>query len=306
MKHTIEMKVNGETWAVEVDPGEVLLDVLREKIGVKSPKIGCERGDCGSCTVLYDGKTIRACLMLAVEADGHEITTLEGIGHDGLTTLQERWSRCLVPVRILCPGSGALGPRTAGTEPAPDGRAGQGGHLRQPVPLHRVRPDRRRSAGSGPHRARGCEVDHDADTYVGRADEANAKTRLKVVGKGTPRIDGLDKLTGAAEYVDDMDFGPGLLHAAVVESPHGYAQDPRDRLLQGRGAARRRQGGHRQGLPVHLRDVHEGPLRLRPGRGPLRRRAGGGGHRPGPPHRQEGGRAGRGGVRGARRRCSIR
>jgi len=90
MKHTIEITVNGEAWTVEVAPGEVLLDVLREKIGAKSPKIGCERGDCGSCTVLYDGKTIRSCLTLAVEADGHEITTLEGIAHDGLTTLQEK------------------------------------------------------------------------------------------------------------------------------------------------------------------------------------------------------------------------
>ena len=93
MKHTIELKVNGETWAVDVAPGEVLLDVLREKVGTKSPKIGCERGDCGSCTVLYDGLSIRACLALAVEADGHEITTLEGIGHDGLTTLQEKMVR---------------------------------------------------------------------------------------------------------------------------------------------------------------------------------------------------------------------
>lgn len=90
MKHTIELKVNGEVWEVDVAPGEVLLDVLREKVGTKSPKIGCERGDCGSCTVLYDGKSIRSCLVLAVEGEGHEIVTLEGIGHDGLTVLQEK------------------------------------------------------------------------------------------------------------------------------------------------------------------------------------------------------------------------
>jgi carbon-monoxide dehydrogenase small subunit len=90
MKHTIELNVNGEVWAVDVAPGEVLLDVLREKVGTKSPKIGCERGDCGSCTVLYDGKSIRACLVLAVEAERHEIVTLEGLGHDGLTVLQEK------------------------------------------------------------------------------------------------------------------------------------------------------------------------------------------------------------------------
>ena len=90
MKHTIEIEVNGEAWSLDVAPGETLLEVLREKAGVKSPKIGCERGDCGSCTVVYDGKTVRSCLMLAVEADGHQITTLEGLGADGLTVLQEK------------------------------------------------------------------------------------------------------------------------------------------------------------------------------------------------------------------------
>ena len=59
----IDVTVNGEVWNLEVEPAEVLLDVLREKAGVKSPKIGCERGDCGSCTVLYDGHTIRSCLV---------------------------------------------------------------------------------------------------------------------------------------------------------------------------------------------------------------------------------------------------
>lgn len=89
MRHEIVITINGEARPLEVRPSDVLLDVLRTRVGVKSPKIGCERGDCGSCTVLLDGKTVRSCLMLAVEADGHEITTLEGIEHDGLTSLQE-------------------------------------------------------------------------------------------------------------------------------------------------------------------------------------------------------------------------
>jgi carbon-monoxide dehydrogenase small subunit len=56
---------------------------------VKSPKIGCERGDCGACTVLLDGKTVRSCLILAVEADGREVVTVEGLGKDGPTALQK-------------------------------------------------------------------------------------------------------------------------------------------------------------------------------------------------------------------------
>ncbi len=66
----------------------MLLEVLRSRVGVKSPKIGCERGDCGTCTVLLDGRTVRSCLVLAVEADGHAIVTVEGISHQGLTELQ--------------------------------------------------------------------------------------------------------------------------------------------------------------------------------------------------------------------------
>ncbi|HPF98493.1 MAG TPA: (2Fe-2S)-binding protein [Kiritimatiellia bacterium] len=88
MKKTISITLNGERRSIDVSPSDILLDVLREKLGIKSPKIGCERGDCGVCTILYDGKTVRSCLILAIEADGHEITTVEGLGRDGLTPLQ--------------------------------------------------------------------------------------------------------------------------------------------------------------------------------------------------------------------------
>lgn len=87
--HAIVTELNGEKRSLEVLPREVLLDVLRTRLGVKSPKAGCEVGDCGACTVLLDGKTVRSCLVLAVEVDGHEVTTLEGIEHDGLTAVQE-------------------------------------------------------------------------------------------------------------------------------------------------------------------------------------------------------------------------
>jgi len=76
--HRITFGLNGEKVSLEVEPSDVLLDVLRGKLGIKSPKVGCDRGDCGTCTVLMNGKTIRSCLALAVEADGTEIVTLEG------------------------------------------------------------------------------------------------------------------------------------------------------------------------------------------------------------------------------------
>ncbi len=85
----LTFKLNGELRQVDVEPSDLLLEVLRDKLGSKSPKIGCERGDCGACTILLDGKSVRSCLILAVEADGHEIVTIEGLSKEGLTALQE-------------------------------------------------------------------------------------------------------------------------------------------------------------------------------------------------------------------------
>ncbi len=89
MKKDVRIRVNGEWREVDVTPAETLLDVLRERLGLKSPKVGCERGECGTCTVLLDGRPVRSCLILAVEADGREVVTVEGLARDGLTPLQQ-------------------------------------------------------------------------------------------------------------------------------------------------------------------------------------------------------------------------
>ena len=89
MMKKISINLNGEIRYVYVEPNDVLLDVLRDKLGIKSPKSGCERGDCGACAVLIEGKSVRSCLVLAIEVDGQEITTIEGLSKDGLTPLQE-------------------------------------------------------------------------------------------------------------------------------------------------------------------------------------------------------------------------
>jgi carbon-monoxide dehydrogenase small subunit len=89
MQKRITLKLNRQARSIDVEPNDILLDVLREKLGVKSPKIGCERGECGACTVLLNGKTVRSCLILAIEVDGQEITTVEGLSRDGLTPLAQ-------------------------------------------------------------------------------------------------------------------------------------------------------------------------------------------------------------------------
>jgi aerobic carbon-monoxide dehydrogenase small subunit len=89
MNKEINFILNGERVNLEVAPHEILLEVLREKLGVKSPKCGCNKGDCGTCTVIINNKTVRSCLLLAVEVDNQEVITLEGLMESGLTLLQE-------------------------------------------------------------------------------------------------------------------------------------------------------------------------------------------------------------------------
>ena len=76
----MNLNVNGRTHEIESPPLTTLLDVLREELGVHSPKAGCEQGGCGACTVLVDGEPRRSCLLPVAALDGAEITTVEGLG----------------------------------------------------------------------------------------------------------------------------------------------------------------------------------------------------------------------------------
>lgn len=80
---TIRLTVNGVTHHVVVEPRRLLADVLREDLGLTGTNIGCEHGVCGSCTVLVDGQSVRSCLMFAVQANGHEVVTVEGLSRAG-------------------------------------------------------------------------------------------------------------------------------------------------------------------------------------------------------------------------------
>jgi len=88
---TIAVTVNGSRYEQEVGTRVTLADFLRHGLGLTGTHVGCEHGVCGACTVLFDERSVRSCLMLAVQADGHEITTVEGIapGPGALHPLQE-------------------------------------------------------------------------------------------------------------------------------------------------------------------------------------------------------------------------
>jgi len=89
-KRTVRMKVNGVTHESDVEPRTTLVDFLRGPLALTGTHVGCEHGVCGACTILVDGRTARSCLMLAVQADGAEITTVEGLATpEGLHPIQQ-------------------------------------------------------------------------------------------------------------------------------------------------------------------------------------------------------------------------
>jgi aerobic carbon-monoxide dehydrogenase small subunit len=90
----ISMRVNGEDVALRVEARKTLVDFLRDDLGLTGSHVGCEHGVCGACTVLFDGAVVRGCLLLAVQCDGGDVQTIEGLSDSGaITDLQEAFQR---------------------------------------------------------------------------------------------------------------------------------------------------------------------------------------------------------------------
>ena len=93
MKHKIVLNVNGETQSAEVEPRTLLVYFLRNQLGLKSPHIGCDTSNCGACTVLMNGRAVKSCTVLALQAQGAEIVTVEGLSKGGeLHPLQQAFT----------------------------------------------------------------------------------------------------------------------------------------------------------------------------------------------------------------------
>jgi len=86
------LTVNGDPYELELDPRELLVYVLRDRLGLTGTVVGCDTSSCGACTVLLDGESVKSCTLLGVQADGREITTIEGLADNGtLSALQESY-----------------------------------------------------------------------------------------------------------------------------------------------------------------------------------------------------------------------
>ncbi len=91
--HTVSVSVNGEVYDREVEARKLLVHFIRDDLDLTGTHVGCDTGNCGACTVLLNGSTVKSCMLLAIQADGAEITTVEGLAPDGeLTPLQRAFS----------------------------------------------------------------------------------------------------------------------------------------------------------------------------------------------------------------------
>ena len=106
MKRKISLTINGKLQTNEVEPRLLLIHYLREAVGLTGPHIGCETSTCGACTVMLDGKAIKSCTMFAVQADGRQVLTIEGLAANGhLDPVQEAfWNEHALQCGFCTPG----------------------------------------------------------------------------------------------------------------------------------------------------------------------------------------------------------
>ncbi len=157
-KRKIALTVNGTRYEEEVEVRLTLADFLRHQLGLTGTHLGCEHGVCGACTILVDGLSVRSCLMLAVQANGHDLLTVEGIAPNAteLHPLQEAFrDNHGLQCGFCTPGMLTTLHRIPARQSRSD-RAGRAHRdLRQSVPLHRLSGHRQRRARRGETAAHG-------------------------------------------------------------------------------------------------------------------------------------------------------
>ena len=124
MKRAVTLRINGERYDVLIEPATTLLEAVRDEAGLTGAKEGCGTGDCGACSMIVDGRLVTSCLMLALEAEGADITTIEGLARDGmLHPLQQAFiDRGAVQCGYCIPGMIMAGKALLDSNPSPSER----------------------------------------------------------------------------------------------------------------------------------------------------------------------------------------
>jgi carbon-monoxide dehydrogenase large subunit len=214
----MELSVNGRRREVDVEPRTLLSDALRDHCGLTGTHVGCEHGVCGACTVLVDGQPVRSCLMLAVQAQEHEITTVEGLaGPEGLSPLQESLREEHGLQCGFCT-PGILTTLTAHLAEHPDASEDElrhvlSGNLCRCTGYQNIVAAALRTVEAG-------RTPAPADPPG--APEAEHQEPSGALGAAITRREDHRLLTGTATFTDDIPLS-GALHAHFVRSPHAHA-----------------------------------------------------------------------------------
>ena len=218
---SITLTLNGRTRTLQVEDRWTLVEALRDHAGLTGTKIGCDRGECGACTVLIDGKPMYSCSQLAVWAHGRAVQTVEGLLND---PLQQAFVAHDAPQCGFCTSGQLMSAKAllnATPHPtAEQARAAMIGNLcRCSGYNHYV--DAVVSAGNPADVARGFQPRDRGPERT--APQASTIASLTTVGHATPRIDAVERTTGKATYTGDVTL-PGMLYARVLRSPHPHAR----------------------------------------------------------------------------------
>ena len=210
----ITVTVNGQLHAGEVEPRQLLVHFLRDTLGLTGTHVGCDTSNCGACTVHLDGDAVKSCTVLAVQADGAEVTTIEGMGREGdLHPLQEAfWEHHGLQCGYCTPGMIMAGADLLAKNPNPseeEVREALAGNLCRCTGYHNI------------VKAVLCRRGPGGEAVSVTEEQANGTG--KWVGQALRRKEDPRMITGRGRYVDDMVL-PGMLYMAVVRSPEAHAR----------------------------------------------------------------------------------
>ena len=224
----VTLNVNGVEHHLDVEPRLLLVHAIRDNLGLTGTHVGCDTSNCGACTIHMDGRPVKSCTVLAVQADGAALTTIEGMASENeLHPLQEAfWNDHGLQCGYCTPGHDHGRGRAAGREPQPDRGRGSPRARGQPVPLHGLPQHRQGGARRGQVQGRfgGCAGGRTAGGDGMSATTDGAATNGKShVGRSLRRKEDPRLITGRASYVDDINL-TGQLWAAWVRSPEAHAK----------------------------------------------------------------------------------
>jgi len=203
MKRLLSFRVNGDATEVAVRPDATLLEVLRNELGLTGAKEGCGSGDCGTCTILLDGEPVNACLVLALEAEGRSVGTIEGlVDHP----IQKSFiAHGAIQCGFCTPGAVLSAKALVERNPRP------------------TREEAARAMSGNLCRCTGYQKILDAVVHWDEPKDVPEATEHVVVGRRVPRIDAPELASGRAVFTDDIRL-PGMLFGKILTSPHPHAR----------------------------------------------------------------------------------